>query len=66
MWTIEFHERKGRPRPHKGHVGSMGEAMSAFRESWDRGRTPQSDADPPCELRFVLVCSQHLSGPIRG
>ena len=39
MWTVEFHQRKGRPGLHQGHVVDRESAMAAFRESWNRGRS---------------------------
>jgi hypothetical protein len=39
MWTVEFHQRQDRPGPHQGYVTTLVEAMAAFRESWDRGRS---------------------------
>jgi hypothetical protein len=36
-WAIHEYtpwERKGRPRPHQGHMATLVEAMAAFRESW--------------------------------
>ena len=40
MWTIEHHEHKSRPGPHQGEVATLVEAMTAFRENWQRGRIP--------------------------
>jgi hypothetical protein len=36
MWTIQFHQRRG-DGPHQGSVGSLDEAMTAFRQAWDAG-----------------------------
>jgi hypothetical protein len=30
MWTVEFHQRKGRPGPHQGYTTDLDSAMRAF------------------------------------
>ena len=35
MWTVEFHQRKGRAAPHQGDAPDLGAAMTAFRRCWD-------------------------------
>ena len=36
MWTVEFHERLGRPGPHQGYTADLESAKQAFWESWER------------------------------
>jgi hypothetical protein len=31
MWTVEFHQRRGRPGPHQGYTTDLDSAMRAFR-----------------------------------
>jgi len=38
MWTVEFHERLGRPEPHQGYTADLESAKQAFRESWGARR----------------------------
>jgi len=35
MWTVEFHQRKGRAAPHQGDAPDLDTAMAAFRRCWD-------------------------------
>ena len=35
MWTVEFHQRKGRAAPHQGDAPDLDAAMAAFRRCWD-------------------------------
>ena len=39
MWTVEFHQRKGRAEPHQGHVLTEDEAKAQWKRCWgERGR----------------------------
>ena len=40
MWTVEFHQRKGRPEPHQGHVLTEEEAKAAWKRCWDSADVP--------------------------
>jgi hypothetical protein len=35
MWTVDFHQRKGRAAPHQGDAPDLAAAMAAFRRCWD-------------------------------
>ena len=40
MWTVEFHQRKGRAEPHQGHVLTEEEAKAAWKRCWESADVP--------------------------
>jgi len=40
MWSVEFHQRKGRAEPHQGHVVTEDEARAAFKHYWESADVP--------------------------
>jgi hypothetical protein len=40
FWTVEFHQREGRPAPHQGRSETLSAAMAAFRACWDSADVP--------------------------
>ena len=40
MWTVEFHQRKGRAEPHQGHVLTEDEAKAAWKRCWESADVP--------------------------
>ena len=40
LWTVEYHQRKGRTEPHQGFAGDREAAMVAFKACWDSADVP--------------------------
>jgi hypothetical protein len=40
VWTVEFHQRKGRKEPHQGNALTLEEAKIAWRRCWDSAAVP--------------------------
>ncbi len=40
MWTVDFHQRKGRAEPHEGHVQTEDEAKAAWKRCWESADVP--------------------------
>jgi hypothetical protein len=40
VWTVEFHQRKGRAEPHQGHEFTLEGAQAAFKRCWESADLP--------------------------
>ena len=40
VWTVEFHQRKGRAEPHQGNAASFEEATVAWKLCWTSADVP--------------------------
>jgi hypothetical protein len=58
MWTVEFHQRKGRAEPHQGDAPDLDAAMAAFRHCWNT-----SGSRPRCSTRGMRA---HASSQSTG
>ena len=42
VWTVEFHQRKGRTAPHDGHAPNLDAAKAAWKRCWESADVPVS------------------------
>ena len=51
VWTVEYHQRKGRAGPHQGYCATEDEAKDAWKRCWESAdmpiRWPPSLRKPP-------------------
>jgi hypothetical protein len=40
VWTVEFHQRKGRSEPHQGNAASFEDATTAWKRCWNSADMP--------------------------
>ena len=40
VWTVEFHQRKGRAAPHDGYAADFEAAKAAWKRCWESGNPP--------------------------